>query len=82
MAPGYPNPAAVQGRKGYNTGEGDRMKTNETDNPNEMAFVQERLGCDAMCRFCDVEALGKAGCCTKVNGFEVDDETGKCTSKR
>ena len=38
----------------------------------DQAYVQELMGCDSSCRFCDVKALGKGPCCTFPGRLVVD----------
>jgi len=50
----------------------------------EHRHIQERMGCDSSCMFCDVKALGKGPCCTYSGKLEVCEslERGRCLKKR
>ena len=50
----------------------------------EYTHIQERMGCDETCIFCDVKVLGKGPCCTYPGKLDVCEslERGRCLKKR
>ena len=50
----------------------------------EQKYIQELMGCDKTCVFCDVKALGKGPCCMYPGKLGVCEsmEKGRCLKKR
>ena len=43
--------------------------------------IHRELGCEN-CKFCDYEAYGITDCCIYSGELKIEDETGKCLSRK
>ncbi len=58
-----------------------KLEEREKNRREEYRQLQEKLGCDNTCKYCDVEMLKRGPCCCFIYIIKTD-ENGKCTTRR